>query len=68
MARTPFDRQLPKVRVRRDTEEYLRTLAALAVAGKLTPVVDRAFPLAEAAAAIAYLAGGQARGRVVLTG
>ena len=30
-------------------------------------VVDRAFPLAEAGAALRYLTGGTARGRIVLT-
>ncbi len=44
----------------------LEELAALADAGKLRVVVDRVFPLAEAAAAQAYLAGAHPTGRVVL--
>jgi NADPH:quinone reductase-like Zn-dependent oxidoreductase len=35
--------------------------------GKLTPVVDRTYPLSEAAEAIAYLETGHARGKVVVT-
>jgi NADPH:quinone reductase-like Zn-dependent oxidoreductase len=37
-------------------------------AGRLKPVpIDRAFPLAEAPAALAYLSSGTARGRSVIT-
>ena len=36
-------------------------------AGELTPIVDRTFPLAEAGAAVRYLATGDAVGRIVLT-
>ncbi len=45
----------------------LADLAALVAAGTLTPVVDRAFPLAEAAAAMTYLETEHARAKVVLT-
>ena len=34
---------------------------------KITPVVDRRYPLAETAAAIAYVEEGHARGKVVIT-
>jgi len=44
----------------------LLTLKELIEAGKLTPVIDRTYPLAEAAAAIRYLAQGHARGKVVI--
>jgi NADPH:quinone reductase-like Zn-dependent oxidoreductase len=67
MARTPFVPQVRRQRVRRDPVEFLAALADLAERGQLTPVVDRTFPLAEAADALAYLATGQARGRVVVT-
>jgi NADPH:quinone reductase-like Zn-dependent oxidoreductase len=36
-------------------------------AGKVVPVVDRAYPLSEAAEAIRYLETGHARGKVVIT-
>ena len=45
----------------------LADLAALVAAGTLTPVVDRTFPLAEAAAAMTYLETEHARAKVVLT-
>ncbi len=67
MVRAPFVRQVRTQRVRRDTVDFLATLTGLAERGLLTPVVDRTFPLAEAADAIAYLASGQARGRIVVT-
>jgi NADPH:quinone reductase-like Zn-dependent oxidoreductase len=41
-------------------------LKELIEAGKVTPVVDRSFPLAEAAAAVRHLEQGLARGKVVL--
>jgi zinc-binding alcohol dehydrogenase/oxidoreductase len=39
----------------------------LVASGRVKPIVDRAFPLAEAAAAHEYLEGGQQFGKVVLT-
>ena len=41
-------------------------MADLMAKGQLTPIVDRAFPLAQAAEAMAYLASGRAMGRIVL--
>jgi len=35
-------------------------------AGKITPVIDRHYPLSEVPAAIAYLEQGHARGKVVI--
>lgn len=45
----------------------LETLAALLAAGKVTPVIDRCFPLAQAADAMRYLGEGHARGKVVIS-
>jgi NADPH:quinone reductase-like Zn-dependent oxidoreductase len=36
-------------------------------AGKVTPVIDRRFPLSETAEAIRYLEAGHAQGKVVIT-
>jgi len=47
--------------------EDLATLATLMQSGKLTPVIDRLYPLSEAAEALRYLEAGHARGKVVLT-
>jgi len=46
--------------------EDLDLLAGLARSGKLTPVVDLRFPLVEVPAALEYLAGRHARGKVIV--
>ena len=48
-------------------QENLRTLSELIDAGQVTPVIDRTYPLAEAADAIRYLAEGHPGGKVVIT-
>jgi len=45
----------------------LVTLSGLIRQGELSSVIDRTYPLAEAPAAISYVAAGHARGKVVLT-
>jgi NADPH:quinone reductase-like Zn-dependent oxidoreductase len=45
----------------------LRALKELIESGKVTPVVDRAYPLRETPAAIRYLTEGHAQGKVVVT-
>ena len=47
--------------------EDLVVLQGLLQAGKVTPVVDRTYPLSETADAIRYLEGGHARGKVVIS-
>ncbi|HRI99048.1 MAG TPA: NAD(P)-dependent alcohol dehydrogenase, partial [Nocardioides sp.] len=47
--------------------EQLADLAALVAAGTIRPVLDRTFPLAEAAQAMTYLETEHARAKVVLT-
>ena len=42
-------------------------LKELLEAGKLVPAIDRRYPLGEVAAAIRYLTGGHASGKVVIT-
>lgn len=44
----------------------LAFLAELAAAGKLKPVIDRSYPLAQAADAMRYLEAGHVRGKVAL--
>lgn len=44
----------------------LNRIAELCEAGKLKPLIDRKLPLDEAAAALAYVATGRARGKVLL--
>jgi NADPH:quinone reductase-like Zn-dependent oxidoreductase len=47
--------------------EDLEALAELFESGEVKPVIDRTYPLAEAANALAYFGEGHARGKVVIT-
>jgi NADPH:quinone reductase-like Zn-dependent oxidoreductase len=47
-------------------KEDLEALAAMMEAGKLTPVIDRRYPLAQTREALSYLLQGHARGKVVI--
>ncbi|SDZ37801.1 NADPH:quinone reductase [Micromonospora pattaloongensis] len=49
------------------SRQHLDTLRAHAEAGRLTPVIDRTYPLHEVPQAIAYLEGEHARAKVVIT-
>ncbi|HTR66589.1 MAG TPA: zinc-binding dehydrogenase, partial [Terriglobales bacterium] len=48
-------------------QKDLLFLKDLLEAGKVVPVIDRRYPLSEAAEALRYLAAGHAQGKVVLT-
>jgi NADPH:quinone reductase-like Zn-dependent oxidoreductase len=50
-----------------ENREDMIALKELIEAGKVTPVVDRAYPLSEVPEAIRYLEQGRARGKVVIT-
>jgi NADPH:quinone reductase-like Zn-dependent oxidoreductase len=50
-----------------ENHEDLIVLAELIESGKVTPVIDRTYPLAEAPQAIRYVEQGQARGKVVIS-
>jgi NADPH:quinone reductase-like Zn-dependent oxidoreductase len=47
--------------------EDLVVLTDLIEAGKVTPAIDKEYPLSEVPAAIRHLAEGHARGKVVIT-
>jgi NADPH:quinone reductase-like Zn-dependent oxidoreductase len=53
--------------VNSENADDLIAITELIEAGKVTPTVDRAFPLSEAPKAISYLIDGHARGKVVVT-
>jgi NADPH:quinone reductase-like Zn-dependent oxidoreductase len=63
---SPFVRQTLRTFVASENHQDLQVLAELAETGKLAPVIDRTYPLADAAAAIQHVADGRARGKVVL--
>jgi len=48
-------------------QDDLQTLAGLLEAGKVTPLIDRAYPLAETPDAIRHLLAGNGRGKLVIT-
>jgi NADPH:quinone reductase-like Zn-dependent oxidoreductase len=64
---SPFVSHLHPFRGTKDPGDRLVVLKELIEAGKLTPVIDRTFPLSEVPEAIRYLESGRARGKVVIT-
>jgi NADPH:quinone reductase-like Zn-dependent oxidoreductase len=53
--------------INKENHEDLIVLKELIESGKVTPVIDRTYPLAEVPEAIRYLEQGHARGKVVIT-
>ena len=53
--------------VAKQTQSDLAVLQKLLEAGKVTPVIDRTYPLSEVPEAIRYLEEGHARGKVVIS-
>lgn len=66
-ARSLFLRQNFKFFIAKIKKDDLTTLCELIKAEKLTPVIDRQYPLAESSAAIAYVEEGHARAKVIIT-
>src|SRR5215210_8871501 len=64
---SPFVSQKLGTFVSTPNYEDLLVLKELVESGKVTPVIDRTYPLAEVSEAIRYLEGGHARGKVVIT-
>jgi NADPH:quinone reductase-like Zn-dependent oxidoreductase len=53
--------------VNKENHEDLLVLGELIESGKVTPIIDRTYPLAEVPEAIRYLEEGHARGKVVIS-
>ncbi len=64
---SPFVRQNLRRYLSKPYLEDLVVLKELIEAGKVTPVIDRTYPLSETPEAIAYIEKGHARGKVVIT-
>jgi len=64
---SPFLGQKLGTFISKENHEDMLVLKKLIEAGKVTPVIDRTYPLSEAPQAIRYLEQGHARGKVVIT-
>jgi NADPH:quinone reductase-like Zn-dependent oxidoreductase len=64
---SPFVSQRMRFFVSMPSNEDLVVLKELVEAGKVTPVIDRTYPLSETPEAMAYVGEGHARGKVVIT-
>jgi len=62
-----FVHQQARPFVATNTKEDLATLKELAEAGRVTPVIDKTYPLNEAADAMAHVGEGHAQGKTVIT-
>ena len=67
MMLSPFVGQKLGTFISKENHEDLIVLNELIESGKLTPVIDRTYPLAEVPEAIRYLQEGHAQGKVVIT-
>ena len=65
--RSLFTRQALRPFLSRENRHDLLALKALIEAGKVTPVIDRTYPLSQAAAALRYVGAGHTQGKVVVT-
>jgi len=64
---SPFLGQKLGTFISKENHEDMLVLKELIEAGKITPVIDRTYPLSGAPQAIRYLEQGHARGKVVIT-
>jgi NADPH:quinone reductase-like Zn-dependent oxidoreductase len=64
---SPFISQKMGMMMAQSNKDDLNILADLMQSGKVTPVIDRTYPLNQIADAIRYLEQGHARGKVVIT-
>jgi NADPH:quinone reductase-like Zn-dependent oxidoreductase len=64
---SPFVSQRLRMLIVTERGQDLRYLGELIEADKVTPVIGRTYPLSETPEAMRYLAGGHARGKVVIT-
>ena len=63
---SPFVGQRLLMMYSKERAEDLEYLRELIDAGKVTPVLDRTFPLADAAEAVRHIGEGHARGKVAI--
>ena len=66
LALSPFVSQKLGTFVASENHEDMLVLKELIESGRVTPVIDRAYPLSEVPEAIRYLERGHAKGKVVV--
>jgi NADPH:quinone reductase-like Zn-dependent oxidoreductase len=64
---SPFISQKMSMMMARSNKDDLTILANLMQSGKVTPVIDRTYPLSEIREAVRYVETGRARGKVIIT-
>jgi NADPH:quinone reductase-like Zn-dependent oxidoreductase len=64
---SPFVSQQLRGLVSKETSADLQVLGEYVQAGKLIPIIDRAYSLSEVPQAIQYVEDGHARGKVVIS-
>jgi NADPH:quinone reductase-like Zn-dependent oxidoreductase len=64
---SPFTSQKMNMMMAELNKKDLTILGDLMQSGKVTPVIDRTYPLSQIAEAIRYLEAGHARGKVIVT-
>lgn len=64
---SPFIKQKIGMMMAEGKPEDLKFLAELMQSGKVTPVIDRTYPLSEIREAVRYVETGRARGKVIIT-
>ncbi len=68
VALSPFVSHLPRLSFSIPSKkDVMAVLEEFLEAGKLTPVIDRTYPLKEVPEAMRYLQGGRARGKIIIT-
>jgi len=64
---SPFIKQMPKIDFSEPSQsEVMHELAELLEQGKLTPTIEKTFPLEEASLALGYLESGRAQGKILI--
>ena len=63
---SPFISQKMAMMMAEGKPEDLKFLADLMQSGKVTPVIDRTYPLSEIREAVRYVETGRARGKVII--
>ncbi len=67
LARSPFDSQLPRPNFSfSSNKDTMTVLKEFLEAGKITPVIDRTYPLSEIREAMRYMQQGHVRGKIII--